>query len=159
MLKNLCLFCALVLAVSCSKTEEKPSYLYVITSKHGEIKQTSDGSWELILDHGNIEEVLAFSDRPYRIVKHITGEELKKLWPEGHNSFEKDPPNATVVINQHVHTVQLLSIHVGGSKTTYKLKSDGPKSLYQVDGATQVFIDGGGCHAGFFCDGVSIPMP
>ena len=41
-------------------------------------------------------QVIAFSDRPNRILKDITGSVLVKLWPEGKNSFKKDPPNAVI---------------------------------------------------------------
>jgi hypothetical protein len=37
-----------------------------------------------------------FSDRPNRIVKTITGNDLQKLWKVGNNSFEKDPPQCGV---------------------------------------------------------------
>ena len=143
MLKRLCLFCALILVVSCSKSEEKPkpSFLLVVISNHGEIRQASDGSWELVLDHGDIEKVLAFSDRPYRVVKHLAGDQLQTLWSKGSNAFEEDPPNATVVINQHLQTVELLSLRLEGSKTIFKIRSDGSSSMTAAAGRSQVFID------------------
>ena len=145
MLKKLCLFCALILAVSCGKTESKPSYLLVVMSNHGEVKKASDGSYQLILDHGDIEKVLAFTDRPYRIVKHLTGEELKSLWSEGPNSFTKDHPNAAVIINQHLQTVELINIKVEGKKTIFTVQADGPQSLVEMSGKTQLFADEAWC--------------
>lgn len=155
MLKRLSVLCLLILAACTAKSKEEPSYLYVITSKHGEIKKSSDGGWELTLDHGDIERVLAFSNRPYRIVKHLNAEELKRVWKEGANSLEKDPPNATVIINQHLQTVELLSISVEGSKTLFKIRADGPQSLNEARGPTQLFVDswcstvGWGCTPGW----------
>jgi len=60
--------------------------------------------------------VLAFSNRPYRLVKHDTGEALKTMWSEGKNSFAEDPPNATVIINQQLQTIVLLNMNVVGIK-------------------------------------------
>ena len=39
---------------------------------------------------------LYFSDRPQRIVGHMTTADFVELWGEGDNSFEADPPNAVL---------------------------------------------------------------
>ncbi len=39
---------------------------------------------------------LYFSDRPKRIVGHMTTVDFVDLWAEGDNSFEADPPNAVL---------------------------------------------------------------
>jgi hypothetical protein len=39
---------------------------------------------------------LYFSDRPKRIVGHMTTSDFVDLWDEGDNSFEEDPPNAVL---------------------------------------------------------------
>ena len=39
---------------------------------------------------------LYFSDRPKRIVGHMTTVDFVDLWAEGENSFEEDPPNAVL---------------------------------------------------------------
>ena len=39
---------------------------------------------------------LYFSDRPKRIVGHMTTADFVDLWAEGDNSFEEDPPNAVL---------------------------------------------------------------
>ena len=39
---------------------------------------------------------LYFSDRPKRIVGHMTTVDFVELWAEGDNSFEEDPPNAVL---------------------------------------------------------------
>ena len=151
MLKNIFIALALLLTtVSCNQSQlgqkssskkGKPSYLFVIMSNNGVIQQTSDGSYQLILNHGDVEKVLAFSDRPYRLVRHETGEALKTMWSEGPNSFADDPPNATVVINQHVQTVILTSITVQGDQTIFTIESDGQNSLVAMSGACEVFLD------------------
>ena len=121
----------------------KPSYLFVIMSDYGMIQQTSNGEYQLILDHSNVEKVLAFTNRPYRLVQHTTGEDLESIWTQGSKSFEKDPPNATVIINQHLQTVILTSMSVQGDKTIFTIQSDGTNSLLAMSGVCQVFVDGG----------------
>ena len=39
---------------------------------------------------------LYFSDRPERVVGHVTTEMFVDLWGEGQNSFAEDPPNAVL---------------------------------------------------------------
>ena len=39
---------------------------------------------------------LYFSDRPQRVVGHMTTTDFVDLWDEGENSFEIDPPNAVL---------------------------------------------------------------
>ena len=39
---------------------------------------------------------LFFSDRPQRVVGHMTTAEFVELWGAGDNSFEADPPNAVL---------------------------------------------------------------
>jgi len=121
----------------------KPSYLFVIMSDYGMIQQTSNGEYQLILDHSDVEKVLAFTNRPYRLVQYETGEALKTMWSGGSNSFADDPPNATVIINQHLQTVILTSMSVQGDETIFTIQSDGPNSLLPMSGVCQIFVDGG----------------
>ena len=39
---------------------------------------------------------LFFSDRPQRVVGHLSTEDFVGLWGDGENSFAEDPPNAVV---------------------------------------------------------------
>jgi hypothetical protein len=39
---------------------------------------------------------LYFSDRPKRVVGHMSTVDFVDLWAEGENSFEEDPPNAVL---------------------------------------------------------------
>ena len=41
---------------------------------------------------------LFFSDRPQRVVGHMTTADFVELWGEGDNSFEADPPNAVLSV-------------------------------------------------------------
>ena len=48
---------------------------------------------------------LFFSDRPQRVVGHMTTTDFVDLWGEGDNSFEADPPNAVLsFVEPHADT-------------------------------------------------------
>ena len=136
----------------------KPSFLFVILSNYGQIQQAPNGSYQLILNHGEVEKVLAFSDRPYRLVEHMTGKQLQSAWNGGSNSFADDPPNATVIINQHLQTIVLLNMKIVGDQTIFTIRADGPQSLLEMDGRLQIYIDKVHCNAdvtrglNFTCD-------
>ena len=55
---------------------------------------TSDGATLTLRDV--TPSTLFFSDRPERVVGHMTTAEFVELWGEGDNSFEADPPNAVL---------------------------------------------------------------
>ena len=55
---------------------------------------TSDGATLTLRDI--TPSTLFFSDRPQRVVGHMTTAEFVELWGEGDNSFEADPPNAVL---------------------------------------------------------------
>ena len=55
---------------------------------------TSDGTTLTLRDV--TPSTLFFSDRPQRVVGHMTTAEFVELWGEGDNSFEADPPNAVL---------------------------------------------------------------
>ena len=55
---------------------------------------TSDGMTLTLKDV--TPSTLYFSDRPKRIVGHMTTADFVDLWAEGDNSFEEDPPNAVL---------------------------------------------------------------
>ncbi len=65
------------------------------------------------------------------------------MWSEGKNSFAEDPPNATVIINQQLQTIVLLNMNVVGDQTVFTIRADGPQSLVETSGLTQLFIDHG----------------
>jgi hypothetical protein len=55
---------------------------------------TSDGATLTL--QGVTPATLYFSDRPQRVVGHMTTADFVDLWNEGENSFESDPPNAVL---------------------------------------------------------------
>lgn len=125
-----------------TKTQKTPvEWLYVITAKDGEIKKNEQGQYMLILEHGKIEKVLAFSDRPNRIVKIIPAEKFKNIWGEGKNSFKKDPPNAVAVFGQEKISMILMSVSVDKDKTVFMVSSDDDNMRAVMMGDVSVFVD------------------
>ena len=55
---------------------------------------TSDGTTLTLKDV--TPSTLYFSDRPQRVVGHMTTADFVDLWAEGDNNFEEDPPNAVL---------------------------------------------------------------
>lgn len=55
---------------------------------------TSDGGTLTLKEVAS--STLYFSDRPKRIVGHLTTADFVDLWGEGDNSFQEDPPNAVL---------------------------------------------------------------
>jgi hypothetical protein len=55
---------------------------------------TSDGATVTL--HDVTPATLYFSDRPQRVVGHMTTADFVDLWDEGDNSFATDPPNAVL---------------------------------------------------------------
>ena len=55
---------------------------------------TTDG--DRVTFHGLSPATLYFSDRPQRVVGHLSSQQFVDLWSEGDNSFAVDPPNAVI---------------------------------------------------------------
>jgi hypothetical protein len=57
-------------------------------------EMTSDG--DKVTFHGLAPATLFFSDRPQRVVGHLTTQQFVDEWGKGENSFAEDPPNAVI---------------------------------------------------------------
>jgi hypothetical protein len=97
---------------------------------------------------------LMFSDRPKRMTGDVATARFIQFWNQGKDSFEKDPPNATVstVIGDKTDLaiVELSNPHIDGDDITYDIKplrGNLPAAGKQVS----VFIDWwhGGWHGGW----------
>ena len=78
------------------KAEKKaPSFLFVVSAKKA-LLSYKDGKHTLTIKKSDLDKVIEFSDRPYRIVERISSADLQGIWGKGNNSFEKDPPNAVL---------------------------------------------------------------
>jgi len=89
---------------------------------------------------------LYFSDRPERVVGHMTTDQFVEQWSEGPNSFLEDPPNAVLsyaspgedILSDAV--VVLRDPVVAGSSLSYSIEVlDG--TVPSTSGAVTLFID------------------
>lgn len=145
------LYCGLclLLFMSVGTVSAKPMFdksqpiewLFVITSKQGEITINSSGDYVLTLNHVHIERVLAFTDRPNRMVKMIPLNDFKALWSEGKNSFEEEPPNAVAVFGQKKIPMKLMHIVVQKDKTSFIVSNDDDKLRPMRTQKVTLFID------------------
>ena len=55
--------------------------------------------------HGLAHATLFFSDRPQRVVGHMTSRKFVDQWGEGEDSFAEDPPNAVLSFLEDSDTV------------------------------------------------------
>lgn len=96
--------------------------------------------------HGLNPATLYFSDRPERVVGHMTTEQFVQMWSQGPNSFLEDPPNAVlswVETGQDApaDAVVVLRDPVAGAESiTYSIDVlDG--AVPESGGAVSLFID------------------
>ena len=100
------------------------SFLFVVSADKAKITHLKDGKYSLVIQKSDMNRVIEFSDRPYRIVKYITGSELQKIWGEGKNSFAVDPPNAVLsAANQKPVIVVLDGMQVDKDQITFYFSS------------------------------------
>ncbi|HTJ58184.1 MAG TPA: hypothetical protein VL418_11535 [Devosiaceae bacterium] len=103
---------------------------------------------------------IVFADRPVRAAGHVATEQFLQQWEPGKNSFDLDPPNATVSVlggdgsDVNDAVVQLKSPKMEGDDLTFEV-SVLEGSLHGAKGPAAVFIDpfrasfgGGGFHGG-----------
>jgi hypothetical protein len=57
-------------------------------------EMTTEG--DRVTFHGLSPATLYFSDRPQRVVGHLTTKQFVDEWGKGENSFAEDPPNAVI---------------------------------------------------------------
>ena len=91
-LKYLCIFFALsgftAVVADCHSKKAKEEWLFVITADRFELEG------DTLTLYKKSDELIAFTDRPYRTQRHLTFQELANAWDKGENSFKDDPPNA-----------------------------------------------------------------
>ena len=71
--------------------EDNPSYIFVMSAQTGSFEGET-------LTLNGILNVVYFTDRPNRIAGHMSLQDLMGNWDKGPDSFEVDPPNATLSI-------------------------------------------------------------
>lgn len=105
---------------------------------------TKDG--DRVTFHGLAPATLYFSDRPERVVGHLSAKQFVDEWGEGENSFADDPPNAVIAfLDTNDETpedaiVVLKNPRLEGDKLTYTVQIlEG--SLPDKAESCSVFID------------------
>ncbi|HMK92014.1 MAG TPA: hypothetical protein VK576_03355 [Thermoleophilia bacterium] len=58
--------------------------------------QSMSAANDTITLHGLTPHTIFFSDRPQRVVGHLTSRQFVDEWDQGENSFAEDPPNAVI---------------------------------------------------------------
>ena len=81
-----CAFSVVVAECKCKKAPEE--WLFVVTADRFELEG------DTLTLFKKSDDLIAFTDRPYRKQMHMTFQELAKSWDQGANSFNDDPPNA-----------------------------------------------------------------
>jgi len=105
--------------------------------------EAGDGKLTL---RGLAPSTLYFSDRPARVVGHITNRQFIDLWAEGDNSFYDDPPNAVLAFVEEGDNrpedvvVMLLEPSLVGDDMTYTVHVL-ESSLPRTAGPCTLFID------------------
>ena len=112
-----------------------------VQSAHG--LTSNNGS---VTFHGLAHATLFFSDRPQRVVGHLTSKKFVDQWGEGEDSFAVDPPNAVIsfledgdAVPEEV-TLTIRDPQLAGDTITYKVNIlDG--TLPAKAGPCSLFID------------------
>jgi len=96
--------------------------------------------------HGLAHATLFFSDRPQRVVGHLSSRKFVDQWAEGEDSFAQDPPNAVLSFLEDGDTVPeevtmtISDPHLDGDTLTYTVDIlDG--MLPSRSGPCSLFID------------------
>jgi len=90
---------------------------------------------------------LYFSDRPKRVVGHVTSGMFVDMWDEGENSFEEDPPNAVLAflgsgdeVPEDV-VIEIRNPRIEGSALTYDFETLEGTMPASATGGVTLFID------------------
>jgi hypothetical protein len=97
--------------------------------------------------HDVSRSTLYFSDRPKRVVGHVTSEMFVDLWDQGENSFAEDPPNAVLSflepgadVPDDVVTV-IKSPRMEGASLSYDIEVLEGEMPAHAKGGVTLFID------------------
>lgn len=125
------------------------SFLFVQHASSGTIEPENDPSTDAIYKltlNGVYSNTMIFSDRPDRNVGQITTGQYAEVWTKGQDSFEADPPNAALVMNQedaseNIIVVELLNPVYDAEKETLvydivELNPEEGMNAFQASNAT-----------------------
>jgi hypothetical protein len=120
-------------------TQKTMVNMLFVQSAHG--AELANGKLSLT---GVSPSTIFFSDRPERIAGHEPTEDFVSNWGEGEDSFQSNPPNATlsIVIGPEPQEIVLVlkSPVIYGNDLIYDIEVlDGPQKV--TGGASSLFID------------------
>ncbi len=149
--------CLLGAAVPSFAQDQKTQLLYVQSAGS---MSFADG----VLTLKNVAPLTVFfSDRPKRVAGHMPTKAFMQHWSKGKNSFEKDPPNATLsVFHQNAPAtdavVELTNPKMEGGNISFQVKVLSGK-IPAKGGEASLFIDSsdGACWAGYDDFGGGLP--
>ena len=103
-------------------TQKNIEWLFMVTSDQASIKN-NNGNMQLIIpvDSSN---TAGFGDRPVRIVKKMSIEDLATMWGQGANSFRQDPPNAGMYLAKKHGIVVLKGLEIKNDNAIFTLTMD-----------------------------------
>jgi len=140
MRKLIAISTTLILALFLSSCAKKDTVLNMIQAPHGQVVGDEETGYKLILEEPH-DTVIWFSDRPERKAGNIHIRDFLKSWDEGRESFEKDPPNAVLVIgNSEPVVVELILVSWNENQATFELKSI-KGQITDKSGPVTLFID------------------
>lgn len=125
---------------------EQASILFTHTGDEGTLTAADNGTYTLTLT-GASSQVLWFTDRPARGAGYLSMSTYLQTWDEGSDSFESDPPNASVIIDGQGVALEIMNPvydEAAGTLSYTATLLDNSQSF--ADGATLtspvIFVDG-----------------
>lgn len=118
-------------------TTPEPRFLSIQTAQSGSISQVNTTSY--ILELNNVsDKTIMFADRPDRIVTYVSTGGFISNWTTGMDSFESDPPNAVLVLDDMEQRQELAIIEL--SNPEYTAASDMLKYDIILENATSIYL-------------------
>lgn len=174
LLKKLPSFLLMLLSVSpllaAAPNPQKNSgekWLFAFISSSGSLKHL-DAKDHYLLTLYQIEEGVAFTDRPTRDARSISMKDFMKIWTKGVDNFQENPPNAALEMqhsreeeiavftltnpdyNENTKTLTFDAVHIKTQKSKNPLPSRELQQLVpQNFGHTLLVIDDMGFGGGF----------
>ena len=109
------------------------------------VEASAEGSVLTLHDVGAA--TLYFSDRPKRVVGHVTSDMFVDMWDEGENSFREDPPNAVLAFLESGEdlpedvVIEIQNPRIEGSRLMYDFKTLDGAMPASAKGGVTLFID------------------
>ena len=127
--------------------KKPPSFLFVLQANEATIYpvkgKPNTYTMTMKLADDNLSKIIAFSDRPYRIVKTMTAKQLQDSWGEGSNSFKEDPPNAVLSakgVDASIVIIQGFEISQGQLTVTFHSAKRWLPSMYVYVGIKDITL-------------------